>query len=298
MTRSRRSTASPRRSPADKLADVIVAEYHEGAGAGTPMAQPWRRRSPPGARSPGHRSRRSAPDRSMRSSPGTPTSSTRGTPRSRAARPHAALKTRPVLQTGSYGEFIGQIVLTVDTATDVGDRYTHGNVPRTTSAAHRQPSWWPVPACRGGQGHRGQGPGRRRGGRQRCRSARSPPTSPRRRPSPAPRHVHRDDRCQRVHPRQPGGATPCVDALKAPQTWRRRNRRRQPRRPARRAVLRARRHDHLRRGQRRAAVREQPVDHVPDRCAVQDDAGAAVADQRGRHGSRAVRTCSWACPRT
>ena len=57
------------------------------------------------------------------------------------------------------------------------------------------------------------------------------------------------------------------------------DRRRQPRRAARRAAT---THpdgvDHLRRGERRAAVRQQPVDHVAHGRAVQDDARAAVAD--------------------
>ena len=42
----------------------------------------------------------------------------------------AALKTRPVLQTGSYGEFIGQIILKVDSASNevasyAGQRAAH-----------------------------------------------------------------------------------------------------------------------------------------------------------------------------
>lgn len=40
--------------------------------------------------------------------------------------------TRPVLQTGSYGANIGQVVLTFDTATDAVTGYTMRNVPRTT----------------------------------------------------------------------------------------------------------------------------------------------------------------------
>jgi 2',3'-cyclic-nucleotide 2'-phosphodiesterase (5'-nucleotidase family) len=40
-------------------------------------------------------------------------------------------KTRPIVQTGSYGEFIGQIQLTVDTTTVSVTGYKAGNAKRT-----------------------------------------------------------------------------------------------------------------------------------------------------------------------
>lgn len=43
-------------------------------------------------------------------------------------------KTRPILQTGNYGEFVGHISLTVDTATDEVTAYTAENVARTKAA--------------------------------------------------------------------------------------------------------------------------------------------------------------------
>ncbi|RIJ78528.1 multifunctional nuclease/2',3'-cyclic-nucleotide 2'-phosphodiesterase/5'-nucleotidase/3'-nucleotidase [Nakamurella silvestris] len=43
-------------------------------------------------------------------------------------------KTRPILQTGSYGDNIGQVVLTVDTASKTVDSYTMKNVARSTDA--------------------------------------------------------------------------------------------------------------------------------------------------------------------
>lgn len=112
-----------------KLADVIVAEYHEGAGAGTPenatleeeiaAAGAFREIVTQTSASvdaifTGHTHKQYAWDAPI---PGVG--------------PDAALKTRPVLQTGSYGEFIGQITLTVDTASDEVVSHTQGNVPRT-----------------------------------------------------------------------------------------------------------------------------------------------------------------------
>ncbi|MFF5790575.1 ExeM/NucH family extracellular endonuclease [Paeniglutamicibacter sp. NPDC012692] len=112
-----------------KLADVIVAEYHDGAGAGTPegatmeeeIAAEGTFRDIATKTSPavdaiftGHTHKQYAWDAPI---PGVPAD--------------AALKTRPVLQTGSYGEFIGQITLKVDTASEEVVSYSQGNVPRT-----------------------------------------------------------------------------------------------------------------------------------------------------------------------
>jgi len=114
------------------LADVIVAEYHEGAGAGTPdgatlgqeiaaggaFAQIVDTTSPSvNAIFTGHTHKQYAWDAPI---PGVAAD--------------AALKTRPVLQTGSYGEFIGQIQLTVDATTHHVKSYTQRNVARSTTA--------------------------------------------------------------------------------------------------------------------------------------------------------------------
>ncbi|POH61330.1 ExeM/NucH family extracellular endonuclease [Arthrobacter glacialis] len=111
-----------------KLADVIVAEYHDGAGAGTPekatLAEEiategmfkeivTKTSASVNAIFTGHTHKQYAWDAAI---PG--------------AAADAALKTRPVLQTGSYGEFIGQIVLTVDADNNVVS-YTLKNEPRT-----------------------------------------------------------------------------------------------------------------------------------------------------------------------
>ncbi|THJ65069.1 ExeM/NucH family extracellular endonuclease [Arthrobacter echini] len=109
------------------LADVIVAEFHEGAGdgvvegatieeeiaAGGAFAEIVTETSPlVDAIFTGHTHKQYAWDGPIPGAPG---------------------ETRPVLQTGSYGEFIGQVTLTVDTSTGDIDSYTARNVPRTTA---------------------------------------------------------------------------------------------------------------------------------------------------------------------
>lgn len=108
------------------LADVIIAEYHEGAGdgavegatieqevaAGGAFAEIVTETSPlVDAIFTGHTHKQYAWD---------------------APVPGAAGETRPILQTGSYGEFIGQITLTVDKATGDVQSYTARNVARST----------------------------------------------------------------------------------------------------------------------------------------------------------------------
>ena len=110
-------------------ADVLIAEYHEGAGAGTPEKATLEQEIAGGgtfakivtetdaavdAIFTGHTHKQYAWSAPV---PGTTTGAT-----------------RPVLQTGSYGEYIGQVVLTVDQGT--GDVVTHAeaNVKRTTVA--------------------------------------------------------------------------------------------------------------------------------------------------------------------
>lgn len=109
--------------------DLIVAAYHEGAGAGTPDGSDLATEVAGGgafadivtqtdaevdAIFTGHTHKQYAWDAPV---PGEPD------------------RTRPVLQTGSYGEFLGEITLTVDPAT--GDVLDHavGNVARTTTPA-------------------------------------------------------------------------------------------------------------------------------------------------------------------
>ncbi len=111
-----------------KLADVIVATNHDGAGSGVPEGSSLEQEVAAGgpfARmvtgvSPdvaaifnGHTHKQYAWDAPVPGMPGT---------------------TRPIVQTGNYGEFIGQIQLTVDTRTMTVTGYTAGNVKRTTTA--------------------------------------------------------------------------------------------------------------------------------------------------------------------
>ncbi|HKU02341.1 MAG TPA: ExeM/NucH family extracellular endonuclease, partial [Arthrobacter sp.] len=114
---------------ADKTADVIIVEDHDGAGsgvvegatleqevaAGGPFARLVTETSPEvDAIFTGHTHKEYAWD---------------------APVPGVGGKTRPIVQTGNYGENVGQIQLTVDTATRQVTAYKAGNVKRTTDAA-------------------------------------------------------------------------------------------------------------------------------------------------------------------
>lgn len=114
---------------ADRLADVIIAENHDGAGAGTPEGATLEQEVTAGgpfarlvtetsadvdAIFTGHTHKEYAWD---------------------APVPGASGKTRPIVQTGNYGENIGQVQLTVDTATKKVTGYKAANVQRTTDAA-------------------------------------------------------------------------------------------------------------------------------------------------------------------
>ncbi|WP_343319220.1 ExeM/NucH family extracellular endonuclease [Arthrobacter sp. TMP15] len=113
-----------------KLADVIVAEFHEGAGEGTPNGATFEEEVAGGGAfanivnntSPlvnaiftGHTHKQYAWDAPI---PGVSAD--------------AALKTRPILQTGSYGENIGQVQLFVDADTNAVTAYAQQIIPRTT----------------------------------------------------------------------------------------------------------------------------------------------------------------------
>ncbi|MCI9872512.1 ExeM/NucH family extracellular endonuclease [Arthrobacter humicola] len=118
---------------ADKLADVIIVENHDGAGsgapdgatleqeiaAGGPFAKMVQKVTPDvAAIFNGHTHKQYSWDAPVLDSAGQPTG-----------------ETRPIVQTGNYGEFIGQIQLTIDTRTMSVTGYKAGNVQRTTSAA-------------------------------------------------------------------------------------------------------------------------------------------------------------------
>ena len=111
-------------NPANGEADVIVATYHEGAGAGTPdgatleqevaaggaFAQIVNETSPAvDAIFTGHTHKEYAWD---------------------APVPGEAGVTRPIIQTGDYGENLGEVTLTYDPATDQVTAHTEKNIPR------------------------------------------------------------------------------------------------------------------------------------------------------------------------
>ncbi|TPV50086.1 ExeM/NucH family extracellular endonuclease [Pseudarthrobacter phenanthrenivorans] len=117
------------RITAENLADVIIVENHDGAGSGTvegstlaeevaaggPFAKLVTETSPDvDAIFTGHTHKEYAWD---------------------APVPGVEGKTRPIVQTGNYGENVGQIQLTVDNATREVTSYKAGNVKRTTDPA-------------------------------------------------------------------------------------------------------------------------------------------------------------------
>ena len=112
--------------PSNGEADVLVALYHEGAGAGTPDGATLEEEIAAGgafadivedttaevdAIFTGHTHKEYAWSAPV---PGTD-------------------RTRPIVQTGSYGANIGEIVLTIDPETDAVTAHTERNVARTTT---------------------------------------------------------------------------------------------------------------------------------------------------------------------
>lgn len=115
--------------PANGEADVVVALAHDGAGAGTPDGATLEEELAAGgpfaelvqetdprvaAIFTGHTHKQYAWD---------------------APVPGAAGETRPIVQTGSYGEFLGHVSLTVDTETFEVTDHTAENVARTETPA-------------------------------------------------------------------------------------------------------------------------------------------------------------------
>ncbi|WP_326522649.1 ExeM/NucH family extracellular endonuclease [Cellulomonas edaphi] len=109
-------------------ADVLVAEYHEGAGAGTPDGSSLEAEVAHGGAFADIVTKTSAKVDAIF------TGHTHKQYAWEAPVPGGAGKTRPVLQTGSYGEYIGKIVLTYDPATDDVTAHTQVDVPRVTTA--------------------------------------------------------------------------------------------------------------------------------------------------------------------
>nr|WP_233251516.1 ExeM/NucH family extracellular endonuclease [Serinibacter arcticus] len=109
-------------------ADVIVAEYHEGAGAGLVEGSTLEEEVADGG---------AFADIVTKTSPAVDVIFTGHTHKQYAWDAPVtgeAGKTRPILQTGNYGEFLGRIDLTYDTDTDEVTAYTARNVARSTTA--------------------------------------------------------------------------------------------------------------------------------------------------------------------
>ncbi len=107
-------------------ADVLIAEYHEGAGSGTPDGATLEQEVAAGG---------AFADIVTKTSPKVAAIFTGHTHKEYvwdAPIPGVAGKTRPILQTGSYGERIGQIKLTLNADNTVAS-YTARNVARVTT---------------------------------------------------------------------------------------------------------------------------------------------------------------------
>ena len=125
---------------ADGLADVIIAEYHEGAGAGTPDGATLEEEVAGGGAFAGIVTGTSALVDAIY------TGHTHKQYAWDAPVPGEDGRTRPVVQTGSYGEFIGQIRLEYNEETDEVLSYTAGNVARTTAPAAELVAAYPAVA--------------------------------------------------------------------------------------------------------------------------------------------------------
>ncbi|WP_253904351.1 ExeM/NucH family extracellular endonuclease [Arthrobacter sp. Br18] len=113
---------------AQDLADVIVAEYHDGAGDGAVEGSTIEQEIAAGG---------TFAEIATETSPLVDAIFTGHTHKQYAwdgPVPGVEGKTRPILQTGSYGEFLGQITLTVDDATGDVQAYTAQNIARTTDS--------------------------------------------------------------------------------------------------------------------------------------------------------------------
>ncbi|NYD84488.1 ExeM/NucH family extracellular endonuclease [Cellulomonas oligotrophica] len=106
-------------------ADVIVAEYHEGAGAGTPDGSTLEEEVAAGGAFADIVTGTSAEVDAIF------TGHTHKQYAWSAPVPGEEGRTRPVLQTGSYGEFVGKVVLTYDPEADEVTASTAENVART-----------------------------------------------------------------------------------------------------------------------------------------------------------------------
>jgi 5'-nucleotidase len=115
-------------NPANGEAQVIVAEYHDGAGAGTPDGATLEQEVAAGG---------PFAEIVTATSPAVDVIFTGHTHKQYAwfaPVPGQDGKTRPVLQTGNYGEYVGKVSLTYEPATDTVSAVTATNVARSTVA--------------------------------------------------------------------------------------------------------------------------------------------------------------------
>jgi 5'-nucleotidase len=122
--------------PSNGEADVIVAEYHEGAGAGTPDGATLEEEIAAGGAFAEIATLTSA-DVDVIFTGHTHKQYAWYGPASQDA---GSEWTRPIVQTGSYGENIGKVTLTYDPATDAVSALAGSNVARIAPAAGQTPA--------------------------------------------------------------------------------------------------------------------------------------------------------------
>jgi len=115
--------------PSNGEADVLLATYHEGAGAGTPDGATLEEELAAGG------AFEEIVNDTSASVDAIFTGHTHKVYAWEAPVPGEPGRTRPVLQTGSYGENIGKIVLTYDPSTDEVLAHTQTNIPRLVPPA-------------------------------------------------------------------------------------------------------------------------------------------------------------------
>lgn len=265
---------------AEGAADLIIVENHDGAASGTPDGATLEEEVAAGgpfaklvnqttpdvaAIFTGHTHKEYAWDAPVRDADGQATG-----------------KTRPIIQTGNYGENVGTVTLTVDVASKTVTAYEASIVERTTDTPESLVAAYPRVAAVKTIVDKALADAKEIGNQP--VGAVTADITTAFTPDPEGGAPQAGRPRERVHVGQPRGGLTGGHAQGAG-TGCSGDRRRESRRAPQRAVLRPGRNHHLCRGERGAAVRQQSLDDVPYWRAVQDAPGTAVADQPRRNGS-------------
>lgn len=244
---------------ADNAADVFVAEYHEGASAGTPDGATLEQEIAAGG---------VFAKIVTQTDPAVAAIFTGHTHKEyawMAPVPGTAGSTRPIVQTGSYGERIGQVVLTVNRETGAVESADAKNVARVKTPTDELIATYPRVATVNQIVTAAVAKANEIGSQVVATAA-----------APITRAFNGPVGDDRSAESSLGSlvANSLLASLSTPRARCRRNRHRQPRWHAHRY---RRRQRDLRAGQRRAPLRQQPLHHDPHRGAGKEGSGGAVA---------------------